>query len=165
MPNIDDTEARIREAFAATGRSITPDRLRTAAAWLADAKSLDGAIAAAAHDNVFAVQDDLIAYRRARDEQRDPAQLALRLAKEAQALERQAAREDSEAAEFFGKAAWRRLMNDPALGQSFQARAEAIERCAARRRDEAQDKRLWIARLDVRRRFAVCLAGFARASA
>jgi hypothetical protein len=99
--------------------------------------TLDTAIAQAAHDAAAEPLQDLLAYRQALRERADPARLVARLMADIADLERRSGRLADQAAEFFGKAAYRDGRGDKALGDDFQRRAEALEAAAAALREQA----------------------------
>jgi hypothetical protein len=91
------------------------------------AGGLDEAISLASHDQARPLLDALLALRSALEEEADPALRAARLRTRARALDHRADRLFAEAAEFFGKAAYRRARAEAALAEDFQRRAEAAE--------------------------------------
>ena len=127
-----------------------PANPRSAAALAAEIRaygSLDAAVAALVNDGAGQALDDLLALRCALAEQADPALLAERLRLEAETLESRAGAAWAEAAQFHGRAAFRRLQEEFDLADQFQARALAAENLAAACESSAMAKRLEAAAL------------------
>ena len=141
------TASRIQSAFTDTFRPLAPERAAVLAGRIAAADDLDAAIEQAGHEDAAALRD-LLGLRAAQAERTDPPRLIGRLLHEAAGLDRRADALCDEAAEFFGKAAYRRARAD--LAAEHLARARAAEAAADDLREAALTTRLHAARVQSR---------------
>jgi hypothetical protein len=126
---------------------MTAERARTLAREIATYGGLEPAIAALAHDQAFRVLDDALAYRTLCLERGDPGRRIDRLLSEAADLEARAGPAWVEAAEWHGRAAFRRARGDVDVADRWLGRALAVERTAAGYEEQAFRKRLQAAEL------------------
>lgn len=160
MPD-DVDDAHIQSLFADTDRVICPARARRLASQLRGTADLRRAIDQASNDHADEAHADLLLYDRARRDGADPARLVRRLKAEADALDVRAAAHDDQAAEWFGKSAYRRGAGDTALAEDLRRRAEAAESVAGDLRDRAFAKRLLTARIEMRSTATAALCALA----
>ncbi len=140
---------QIASTFAQVFRPLGACRARRLARLIGEG-ALDDAVRQAAHDDASDALDDLLAYREALRERREPLRLRARLQAEADDLDRRCARLDEAAAEGFGKAAYRQSRGDRDLAAEANAQAQAAETAAARLREQALAFRLRAAAIDAR---------------
>lgn len=129
--------SRIQSTLLQTFRTLPLDQAQAIERRLHGAADLEAAIAQAGHDGPDDALTALLAYREALAELDDPARLAARLITQADAADRRADAHAEEAAEFFGRAAYRGGRGDTDLAAQFHARAQAAETTAAALRDTA----------------------------
>lgn len=122
---------------------------------------LDQAIDLTAQDGASSLLSELMALRAALQEDADPGLKAARLRTAAGALDDRGDRLFAQAAEFFGKAAWRRARGETALADGFQRRAEAAEACGERLYARAAEHRQDAAACEGRLLRAAALAAIA----
>lgn len=125
------------------------------------AGGLGAAIALVVQDDARPLLQSLLALRAALEEDADPGLKAARLRAAARSLDHRADRLFAEAAEFFGKAAWRRSRNEAVLADDFNRRAQAAETCAEALAAQAVDHRLEAAACEGRLFRAAALAAVA----
>lgn len=133
--------ATIIAAFADTRRPIDAATAHRIAGLLGSA-TIDDAIRQACNDGARTALQELLAYKEALHERREPSRLIRRLLVEADDLERRCEAVDSAAAESFGKAAYRRSRGDLELAGQLAFQAAAAEATAAGLRDQALARRL-----------------------
>jgi hypothetical protein len=136
------TAAEVLDAFLSCGRDACPDAARRIAREIAAYGSLEQAAAGLAEDDAHALLSDLLAYRAALAERADPALRLARLYREAADLDARAEPCWAEAAEFAGRAAFRRIQGESDLVSTFERRAAAAEQVAASLEDQAFARRL-----------------------
>lgn len=151
----------VLDTFHRAGRSIDAHRAQGVVEAIRAHGALDAAAAALANDERAEALADLLAYAAAIGEARDPALRILRLRRDAEALDARAEPLWREAAEFHGRAAYRRAQGDIALADQFLARAAAAERLAAQLEAEALQQRLQAGALTSGRAFADLLHALA----
>jgi hypothetical protein len=151
------TTAAVQATFVAACRDLPEEAAAQIAHALQGGGALDSLIAQAAHDGAEDPLRDLLAYREAVREQADPPRLLARLIAEGADLDHRSDRLAEQAAEFFGKAAYRRLRADCHLAADFQRRAEAAEQAGAGLRERAFKLRLEADRLRARTAQATAL--------
>ncbi len=145
-PTQSDAEA-IAGLFALAGRPISAARADALAREISTYGGLDRAIGALAHDEAYLILNDAMAYRALLNERDDPGRAIARLLREAQGLDARAAPAWTQAAELFGRAAYRRAQGDRDLADQFQARALAAQILAAELEEQAFLTRLQAAQL------------------
>lgn len=124
------------------GRRCSDVPAQTVADAIAAAGGLEPAVALAAHDDRCGLLAALLALRAEAEEEADPKLRVARLRTRAAALDDRAERLFEQAAEFFGKAAFRRLRDEGDLGDVFSRRAEAFEAGGVDLAEQACDLRL-----------------------
>jgi hypothetical protein len=152
----DPTAADVLAALTAAGRVADRDAAQAVARVIAAYGDIDRAEAALANDEAHDLLAQLLAYRAAVAELADPVLRIARLEREADGLDARAEPSWTEAAEFAGKAGFRRLQGEGELAAVFQRRTEAAERLAAALEAQAFAKRLEAAGL---RAALACRAG------
>ncbi|MDB5460761.1 MAG: hypothetical protein JWO72_2502 [Caulobacteraceae bacterium] len=141
------TAAEVLGALSTCGREACPDMARRVAREILAFGCVDRAAAALAEDDAHDLLSHLLAYRAAVAELADPALRIARLKREAADLDARAEPSWAEAAEFAGKAAFRRLQGESDLASTFLRRAAAAEQTAAVLEARAFAKRLEAAAL------------------
>jgi hypothetical protein len=148
---------QIQATLVAAYRLIAQDAVARIAQALQSGGALDSLIAQAAHDGADEPLRDLLSYREALRERADPARLVARLEAEAADLEARANHLAEQAAEFFGKAAYRQQHGERGLASDFQKRAEAAEQVGGDLRRQAFHRRIECDRLHARMAQAAAL--------
>ena len=143
----DPTAADVLDALTATGRSADSDAAEALVRVIVAYGGVGRAEAALANDEAHDLLCHLLTYRAAVAELADPALRIARLHREADDLDARAEPAWAEAAEFSGKASFRRSQGERELAGVFQRKTEAAERRAAALEAEAFAKRLQAAGL------------------
>lgn len=147
MSPSDHTIDAVLALFRQAGRPLSAERAGALAREIAIYGGLDQAVAALAHDEAFRALDDALAYRALLNERDDPDRLIVRLLRQAGDLEAQADPAWAQAADWRGRAAFRRARDERALAARFEARALAAERIASELEEQALNTRLRAAEL------------------
>ncbi len=142
-----DLTAAILETLAAAGRDACPRTADRIAREITTYGGVDQAATALAHDQAHELLSDLLIYRAALAEQRQPGLRIARLLQEADDLNTRAESRWGQGAEFAGRASFRRRQGDADLAAVFQRKADSAERLAAGLDAEAFGKRLEAAQL------------------
>jgi hypothetical protein len=137
-----DLISAILDTLAAAGREASQRTAERIAREITTYGGVDQAAAALAHDQAHDLLSDLLIYRGALAERRQPDLRIARLRQEADDLEARAEALWSQGAEFAGRASFRRLRGDADLAAVFQRKADSAERLAAGLDAEAFGKRL-----------------------
>lgn len=154
--------ASILQTFSIAGREITPSRAEAIAVALACNPDLNACIAMASHADAFELYSDLIAFSSAKAERANPPLLIARLEREAGDLDRNAVPLWAQAAEFHGKATFRKAQGETDLAEQFTTRANACEKLASEYEHKAFSLRLLPAALKADSENAAALANVAR---
>lgn len=164
------TATQVTATFAAVRETVSPEFAERIASQLSvysmeDALSFAGAdtlahgLSAESRQDATDFLTALLAYRTALVHVADPKAHAMALRHAALQLDARSERLAAEAAEYFGKAAFRRKQGETVLADGFQRSAEAAEAVAVQRAEEAADKRAFAAELEGRAARAATLAG------
>ncbi len=137
MPPSDDATDAIVALFAQADRPLSVERAQALAREIATYGDLEPAIAALAHDQAFRALDDALAYRALLRERENPGRRIDRLLGEAADLDARADPAWAEAADWHGRAAFRRARGDFELAEQFRARAVAAEHIAGGYEEQA----------------------------
>lgn len=142
------TAAQIARTFAHAQREITHDQCVSIAGQLQTWGNVDTAVSAASAHFQWDAQGDMLAYRAALKEVADPQLIVARMKRQAADLDAQEEPLRIEAAEFWGKAAYRQRQGEEFLAAGFRKQAHAAERIADRWMLEAIKLRLGAASLE-----------------
>lgn len=142
------TDGEVQAILRQDGRPCAADMATRVKAQIAACDGLDNAIAAASAEGDLDAMAELLHFRSALQEAVDPRLKAARLRRAALDLDDRAERLMSQAAELFGRSAYRSGQGELALAADFEARAVALEACAADLADKAFDNRLEAAGID-----------------
>ena len=147
MSPADHAADAILVLFSQDDRPLSGERAKALACEIATYGGLAAALAALAHDEAFRALDDALAYRTLLNERDDPDLRIDRLLGEAANLDARADPAWAEAADWHGRAAFRRARGDFELAAQFQVRALTAERVAGGYEEQAFRKRLKAAEL------------------
>lgn len=137
---------------------MVPAPVQDVAPIIARFGGIEDAIRYSANNGDHDTLEALLAEKDRQEEAADPLLAAKRLRQRGAVLDASGERMNKQAAEFYGKAAWRRQRGEADLAQGFQAQADAAQALSDARYDEAAKLRAEARKIERRAANASALA-------